>query len=335
MFSSFRQWTANATTKVLNQGSVARLPRHTIQYSFDVSTKFPIPYYLPSTSSKIDTTLPILLIVHGSPGGFDSARWHASGLSTFAPHHLKQKPFGIITFARPGYLNSQPPCPTFDEEASVINDFLNHIGVGDKSKVAVMAVSGSGPVALTLRKDYPSRVSGLLMFDTITKRIPFGAKGKGMAALLGGTNAISNPLSWMINQQWHPEVLYKLKMMGSDAADEIKADPIVEKMFRDYLLCYTLGSHRRQGMLSDLTLIEKLDVEPDWGQIDVPLLCMHGEKDDSVTMEHAEHIMRCAEKSGKAVRQLHAFPDGMHILPLKRTSELAVQFLWDHVFPKH
>lgn len=130
-----------------------------IQYTFDLSTKLCYSSKLlhhPSSDEQ-QRDLPTLLILHGTLGGIDSARWHARALSQYRPRRGNEKIYQILSISRPGYLSSQPEYRSFQHEASILDEICEQLKL---KQVTLMAISGSGPSALTFVRDFPHRVNG-------------------------------------------------------------------------------------------------------------------------------------------------------------------------------
>ncbi|KAJ3183238.1 hypothetical protein HDU85_002264 [Gaertneriomyces sp. JEL0708] len=314
------------------KASVYRASSTNYHYTYDVSTKLKYPFQQPTTvPAAIDQSIPTLLILHGSPGGYDSGRWHGCALATFASEEDKDKPFGVLAVSRPGYLGTGPCQGSYSDEADGLYDLINGLGL-DRDKIAIMAVSGSGPVALTMRKKYPERVAGLVLMDAVTKHIHIPLAGRVVETLLLGWSPLTNPLGAYLYSVFSSERLpFPIrKFLGDDTIKEIQSDPRVAQFFHSYIIAYTQGSSRRPGLWRDLSLINTLEDRPDWGPIDCPMICMHGAKDSGLDMEHPKYALQAQAHIAEFVK----FPEGKHILPLKRTSEMAMGFLWRHVFPR-
>ncbi|KAI8826806.1 Alpha/Beta hydrolase protein [Fimicolochytrium jonesii] len=271
------------------------------------------------------STLPAILILHGSPGGIDSAQWHARAISTFASPSAH--PFGLFALSRPGYLSSGPVCASFAEEADVIIKTLD--ALGRTAPVAVLAISGSGPLALTLAEKFPDRINAVLMLDAITKRVPWSHTTLAALAMFG-TELPSNTFAYRAATSGNVRDNVQ-KLLGEEALKEVETDKTVRHFFRDYSACYALGSVRRPGFFSDMNRIANMDDEPHWTGVKAPILCMHGLKDDLVSIAHPEHLLSTASTQDNAKR-LMRFPDEKHILPLKQTSRAITKFLEETVW---
>ena len=162
-FSRFCNYVRSTSSILVNFPKVTIASRYQIQYNFDVSTsscQTIKDFYEPCTLTSGDVLcddLPTLLILHGMVGGIDSARWHAFALSHYQSKLSKDRPYRILSISRPGYLSSQPMCHSFADEAQILDQICEHFNL---KQVAVMAVSSSGPTALTFARDYPNRVKG-------------------------------------------------------------------------------------------------------------------------------------------------------------------------------
>ena len=158
--SRFRQYISSTSAVRQNFPLLTVKDHHQIQYTFDISN------HLCDTNDRLQgpcsdqqrADVPTLIILHGTLGGIDSARWHALGLSKYRSETDREaKPYQMLSMSRPGYLSSQPTCHSFAHEASLLDEICGQLNL---TKVAIMAVSGSGPTALTFVRDYPHRVTG-------------------------------------------------------------------------------------------------------------------------------------------------------------------------------
>ncbi|KAJ1983196.1 hypothetical protein H4R33_004850 [Dimargaris cristalligena] len=177
-----------------------------IQYTFDASHHFPHPFLSihPQFTTAVDPrlrTLPrILLILHGTypAGGYDVARWYAAGIAQAAtnlaeetalgsastnlpdpspslpdsqrisPHHYSA-PLGLLALSRPGYLGSSALAhhPTFEQEAALIQQFLNMQGI---ARVSILGIGTGAQVALHLRHQQPNTVDRLILVDPVWQK---------------------------------------------------------------------------------------------------------------------------------------------------------------------
>ena len=102
-----------------------------------------------------------VLVIHGSPGGIDSARM----MSRFLPLDR----FRVITLSRPGYLATHlnPVDTSIDHEADLLAALLDAF---DVDRAGVLAWSGGGPSAYRLAVRHPERVSSLVQVAAVSSR---------------------------------------------------------------------------------------------------------------------------------------------------------------------
>lgn len=345
--SEFRSY-LSSTYSILNNFPILKINGQCqIQYAFDLSSNLCRTTQLlhqPSLDRQRDD-LPTLLILHGTLGGIDSARWHARGLSQYQPKSMEGRVYQMLSISRPGYLSSQPRCQSFSHEASIINQICERLQL---KEVTLMAVSGSGPSALTFVRDYPQRVRGrlvddfqnvfleknalgLILMDAIAKYVSFNALDSGLPTFLLGQNVTSNIISWLWQRYWSAELLQRLGFSGWDLVDEIRDDATVESMYRDYYLpTFAWGGYRRKGFRTELKHLKNdLPEEPKWN-IHVPVLYLYGGKDRWVNDEHIQCVMKNV-KAG-VTKKVMQFPRGKHLLPVKESSLAVNEFLCNYIF---
>lgn len=108
----------------------------------------------------IEGTGPVVLISHGSPGGYDQglsvARW------------INSPDFTFIAPSRPGYLHTPLSSGVSPEaQADLFAALLDTLGI---EQVAVLAISGGGPSALQFALRHPTRCRALLLLCVIAQR---------------------------------------------------------------------------------------------------------------------------------------------------------------------
>lgn len=135
-----------------------------------------------------DTTLPVLLLIHGAPSSLSVAKDYMVDTTLLNRYH-------IIAFDRPGYGYSRfgRSLISIGEHAAVAAKVLE-----DAPAVHPVVVSGTsygGPIAARLSMDYPSLVDGLLLIS------PAVAPGK--EKILG----ISYPMDWLVFKWAVPDLL--------------------------------------------------------------------------------------------------------------------------------
>lgn len=98
---------------------------------------------------------PVVLVIHGSGGGFDQGELLA--------HAVLDDRFRWLAPSRFGYLRSTFHAgATFDDQAHAYRDLLDRLGI---DRVAVVALSHGGPSALLFAALHPSRVTSLTLIS--------------------------------------------------------------------------------------------------------------------------------------------------------------------------
>ncbi|MCX5043183.1 alpha/beta hydrolase [Aldersonia sp. NBC_00410] len=102
-----------------------------------------------------------VLVLHGSPGGIDSAQIMA--------RFLPRDRFRVITVSRPGYLGTPLGANrTIDDEADRHAALLDTL---DVSSAGVLSWSGGGPVGFQFAARHPGRVHGLVAIAPVATRM--------------------------------------------------------------------------------------------------------------------------------------------------------------------
>ena len=96
---------------------------------------------------------PVLLYIHGSPGGYDQ---------TIDPGEN----YRVLTPSRPGYLGTQIFAGRSPEEQTEC--FKALIDALNIDKVFVMGVSGGGPSSMHFAARHPQNTSGLILFEAVS-----------------------------------------------------------------------------------------------------------------------------------------------------------------------
>ena len=145
-----------------------------ISFLLAIAVSFPSYYFyfkysflnnLKANSETVETSLgpveytlegntgPVLLFIHGTPGGYDQ-RAEATDK------------YRVLTPSRPGYLRTSILLgETPLQQAKVFKSLLDAL---DIDKVTVMGVSGGGPSSLEFAAKYPEKTHGLITFEAVS-----------------------------------------------------------------------------------------------------------------------------------------------------------------------
>jgi 2-hydroxy-6-oxonona-2,4-dienedioate hydrolase len=178
----------------------------------------------------------------------------------------------VIAPSRPGYLRiplASGPTPT--EQAEVARSLLDSLGV---HSVAVVGVSGGGMAAVALARDHPERVTRLVLWKAVTRRLPLDFSTLTRAPLAWDLSA------WLMLRRVRlaPRLLLpravtrsprSLAALTSLAATSFPIDPRRDGISRDEVQAHTLPGAPLTGLR-------------------LPTLVIHGDKDDNVPYQHSE-----------------------------------------------
>ena len=222
-------------------------------------------------SSVIDTALgpvefadfgkgPVLLMLHGTPGGYDQA------LSLVEATEFIDCGIRFIIPSRPGYLRTPIESgATPAQQAELFDALLAKLNV---DTAFVLGVSGGGPSALQFAGLFPNRCAGLILEEAVTHQI------------------VERPIRW-------PPILvdYLIYFFRNQPISALKShgivDPVILNLARSAGESVSLFSHRKVGQVNDLTHFAKLP-PTDFKAITCKTLILHGTLDKEVPILHAE-----------------------------------------------
>jgi pimeloyl-ACP methyl ester carboxylesterase len=104
---------------------------------------------------------PPILVIHGSPGGYDQGLVYGDELS--------RRGFSILSVSRPGYLRT--PLQTGlrpEDQADAIASLLTSLGI---TECGVLGLGEGAPCALQLAKRHPAQVTSLGLLSPLTSNL--------------------------------------------------------------------------------------------------------------------------------------------------------------------
>ena len=101
----------------------------------------------------------VVLMLHGSPGGYDQ------GLAV--ARFLDLSGFTLLALSRPGYRRT--PLSSGETPEAQADLFAATLDALNVSQVVVIAHSGGGPAALQFALRYPQRCQGLLLLSALSQ----------------------------------------------------------------------------------------------------------------------------------------------------------------------
>lgn len=227
---------------------------------------------------------PPVLVLHGTPGGFDGAL--AMG------RFLADAGFEVLAPSRPGYLGTELGARrSIDAQADLLGALLDSLGL---KRAGVFSWSGGGPAGYRLAARHPDRVVALAMFAAVSGRYEPPHEGLEYRLVME-----TRPGNWMLRflaahapAQTISATLAAEGDLTRDEIDRRTQDVLDDPKKRDLVLAIAriVGDRapRRQGIDNDLARFAEIaSLELD--RIVAPTLLIHGTVDRDVPPDHSEH----------------------------------------------
>ncbi len=237
---------------------------------------------------------PDVLLIHGSPGGYDQLLPLARSLAG--------RGYRAVTVSRPGYLRTpQEVGSTPPQHADALAALVDAL---ELRRVLLIGVSGGGPTTLQLALRHPQKVRGVVLICAVSSRLregdpdPEAVREFDFMWDLGALIARFFPSRG-------------LRLLGVTEAVELErhlADPATVEAVR--YLFQSLGfSRRRRGYAQDMLAVEWSDLHYPLELIEAPTLVLHGSEDANVPLSHGEHVassipgaqLRVLDGAGQAI----------------------------------
>jgi pimeloyl-ACP methyl ester carboxylesterase len=224
-----------------------------------------------------------VLVVHGTPGGWDQAEVMA--------RFLVAAGFQAILPSRPGYLGTPlGERRTVDEQADLHAALLTHLGI---TRAGVLCWSGGGPSSYRLAVRYPERIGALVALAAVSQPIERPEEGAD-DKLMFGTRFGAWLLKEMAAHAPRQLIGATLGSEGDLTKEQLKAR--VEEVFADDVkrrfvldLAETVVQRDREAGLDNdweqFAAIGSLELE----RIGAPTLIVKGTVDSDVPPAHSDH----------------------------------------------
>lgn len=226
---------------------------------------------------------PVVLIAHGSPGGYDMGMAFAKLFGS--PN------FTYLAVSRPGYLRT--PLTTGlspEEQADVYAALLEALHI---PQAAVLGISGGGPSAIQFALRHPELCTGLVMVSGVAQHYSEQEIWQTYAA----TKRLAKQLYSKI-VAFDPLLYFLLPFAGLQPAGPVAVDLVRTSM---------LYTQRKHGFDNDMEQFNKIIRYP-LEQITAPTFIVHGTSDDEVLFEDAELLFKEIPNA-----ELLSIPGGSHM----------------------
>jgi len=229
---------------------------------------------------------PVLLSVHGGPGGYDQGL----GIGEV----FRKQGFRILAVSRPGYLGTPLEVgKSVEAQADALAAFMDAMGL---AKAAVVGCSAGGPPSYQLAQRHPDRVSALIEIDSVSlKYVKLQEVSKFEEKLY-----LSRPGLWLIDyfMRHFPAAAVENLLKTESTLDKHELGQRVKEIvgdenklaFVDFLFKTMSQSYdrRKAGVDNDLDILFHIDRLP-LSHITCPCLIMHGDADSDVPFNHGEY----------------------------------------------
>ena len=221
-----------------------------------------------------------VLVVHGTPGGYDQAL----AMSRFLDHQR----FQAILPSRPGYLETElGDRGSLDAQADLLAAVLDSL---DVERAGVLCWSGGGPPAYRLAVRHPDRVHALIACDCVSKAYPRPHESAS-DKLMFHTRAGQWLLRVLIAHSPKQVITSSLEQEGdlskeqlAQRVQEVFDDPAKRQLVLDVSATISQVG-RKAGYDNDIERFETID-DLELERITAPSLIVHGSADTDVEPDH-------------------------------------------------
>ena len=223
---------------------------------------------------------PVVLFVHGSPGGWDQA--------VLMGRFLTDAGLRVVAPSRPGYLGT----PLLDgradpaDQARLHSALLDALGIDD---VAVACWSGGGPSSYSLAAAEPDRVRAVAAFAAVSGPYSFEHPGQERALF-------HRPGAWLMRElaRHAPHTVVKELVTEEGDLSKAQAAELVGSIWddearRSWVLEWaaTVTGDRSAGFDNDVARFPELSL--DLAAVRAPVLLVHAETDSDVPVEQSRN----------------------------------------------
>ncbi|HKG02732.1 MAG TPA: alpha/beta hydrolase [Conexibacter sp.] len=227
-----------------------------------------------------------VLVVHGTPGGWDQAAAMARFMTDDPGAGVK-----AILPSRPGYLGTAlGDCATIDAQADLHAALLDALGV---ERVGVLCWSGGGPSSYRLAVRHPDRVRAIVALDAVSKAYP--RPHEDVPTRLMFTTRAGN---WLLRAMsaHAPKQLIQATLEAEGSLSKEELEQRTREVFGDddkrrFVLELDASVLRHDGRqagygndIDQFEAIESLELE----RVEAPCLIVQGSVDTDVTPDYSD-----------------------------------------------
>ncbi|MHA2020111.1 MAG: alpha/beta fold hydrolase [Candidatus Thorarchaeota archaeon] len=274
---------------------------------------------------------PVLLMLHGAPGGYDQGAidvtmWTDAG-------------FSLLSISRPGYLRTPLSTgETFEEQADAIEALLDTLGI---SKVAILGASGGGPIALHFALRHPDRLSALILMAAVSNEYSVSQEQlDSTLARIFLSDSGADFGVWLydvLTRRWTTmslkEALKETMIVDSEERNnyvkQVMDTPEQVDWYKRFVRTTCPMSPRMIGLNNDIELLQQVSFTS-LEDVKCPTLVIHGTVDGDVSFSNAEFAASSIPNA-----KLYSLENMGHLVWLgehvsKMNSEI-IRFLKEHL----
>lgn len=240
---------------------------------------------------------PVVLVLHGAPGGYDQAELIGRFLATGG--------FRVIAPSRPGYLRTPLAAGLLlEDQADLMNALLEELKIG---RAAVLGVSVGGTVALEFAATYPQKTASVVLVSPITRRhldqynLPATSELIEERVLTDTTGDMGSWYASNLAERGETKLLSAVLDRDTDLdggkkeklARSVTEDPGRMEFFRDLVLSVAPLENRESGTRNDLLMMKALQ-PVDCSDVEAPILLVNGESRSSKEWTDPDLILKSA-----------------------------------------
>ena len=248
----------------------------------------------PMEYQQIGNNGPVLLFLHGTPGGYDQAV-PFEGMRVLAP-------------SRPGYLRTPLDTGrTPQEQADAYAALMDSLGI---DQVIVAGASGGGPSAIAFAVRHPDRTVALIALEAVSQTISLEDLEIEMPFFMSSDFYMWATLTFM-----GLEGIVELVVPNPKNQRLLLNDPAKLGMMESLMWSSWPMSLRQLGDANDLTQFADIDLNA--SAISVPTLIIHGTED--INVEYTQSIVLAQQIPGAI---LHTVDGADHMMPFSHSEEM-------------
>lgn len=243
--------------------------------------------------SRIGEQGPTILVLHGTPGGYDQGM--------VIGERLESSGFSILAVSRPGYLRTPGSSgETIDEEVASYLALMDALNI---EQVALIGGSGGAPSAFAFAAQYPERVWAVVQLFGLSGSIP------DEDSVVYEPSFSEHLIDIFFGETFEYWVLLQIAglfpeqtllaegmgMVNSDTRNRVLEDTGKLEIFKR-MMWTSYPLERVNGQNNDVHKFIKLD-QSDAASLEIPTLFVHGTDDSNAPYENARFLANSIEEA--------------------------------------